>query len=53
MKARVKEGPEARGAGSIPDMGVLPPPATARFAARQVCIGDMEEELHKAFAIAR
>lgn len=53
MKSRGKEPLEAGRASSVADTKTLTSHTTTRSAARQVCIGDMEEELHNAFAMAR
>lgn len=53
MKARARKRSDSCRAESIRDTSTLPTPVTTRSVVRQVCIGDMEEELHRAFAMAR
>lgn len=53
MKARARKRSDSCRAESIRDTSTLPTPMTTRSVVRQVCIGDMEEELHRAFAMAR
>lgn len=53
MKARVRKYSDSEWVESLPDTSTLPNLKTARSLSRQVCIGDLEEKLHKAFANAR
>lgn len=53
MKYRTKDRPEIGRAASTTDKNMLPSHTGSRYSARQLCIGDMEEELHNAFAMAR
>lgn len=53
MKPRGKSRSEVGRAASATDSNTMMSRTTVRCAARQVCIGDMEEELHNAFAMAR
>lgn len=48
-----KRSEAARGIKSVQDSNTLPTRTSNRSATRQACIGDMEEELHHAFAMAR
>lgn len=53
MKPQGRDCLEAGRASSLRDPSKSTMSATTRAATRHVCIGDMEEELHKAFAMAR
>lgn len=53
MKTRVRKYSDSEWVESLPDISTLPTSKTARSLSRQVCIGDLEEKLHKAFANAR
>lgn len=53
MKARVRKRSDYDRVESVQHNNTLSMQPANRSAARQECIGHMEEELHRAFAVAR